>query len=162
MTTYRLDPRLRPPSTIPLKQWQVDLFWSLLCLLFVAVIAADLATASTTGGKVVGSLIFGLLLVGSLGIWITQRRHPSELRVSYDEIVRSERGRAARTVLLREDGPDLMFVLIRMQRGALWGLAQPGGDTRLDVQNFRMPDLRRALDAHGWRVLDGKHPRGWA
>jgi hypothetical protein len=162
MTTYRLDPRLQPPTAVPLKQWQYDLFWSLACLLCVGVIVGVVATARTTGGKAVGGLLFGLLLAACLGIWINQRRHPGQLQVSYDEITRTDRGLRNRTVLHREDGPDLVFTLIRMQRGALWALVQPGGDTRLDVQNFRIPDLQRALEAHGWRVLDGKHPRGWA
>lgn len=162
MTTYRLDPRLRPPSVIPLRQWQYDLVWSLGSLLCVGVIAGVVASARTTGGKMVGGLGFGLLLVGCLAGWINQRRHPAQLQVSYDEIARTDKGLRNRTVLRKEDGADLAFTLIRMQRGALWALAQPGRDTRLDVQNFKVRELQQALEDHGWRVLEGKHPRGWA
>jgi hypothetical protein len=161
MTTYRLDPRLRPPTSVPLKQWQYDLFWSLTCLLCAGVVAGVVATARTGGGKAVGGAAFGLILAACLAIWINQRRHPGRLQVSYDEIARTDKGTRNRTVLLREDGPDLAFTLVRMQRGARWALDQPGGDTRLDVANFRIPDLQRALEAHGWRVRDGRHPRGW-
>lgn len=162
MTSYRLDPRLAPPSDVPLKQWQYDVFWSLASLVCVGVIVGVVATARTAGGKLAGGLGFGVVLAACLAIWINQRRHPARLRVSYDEITRTEKGPQHHTVLRREDGADLAFTLVRMQRGALWALTQPGRGTRLDVQNLKVPDLRRALEAHGWRVLDGRHPRGWA
>jgi hypothetical protein len=162
MSSYAYEPMPAPPSPtteVPVNLWIVDLVFAIATLLFAGAAAGVVLGATTTGGKVVGGGVFGVVAVLCLAGWINAHRHPQELWISDEAVVGGYRGRQKHTTLPKSAGADLAFVLVRAGRGAHWSLTQPGSDVRVDVQYFKMPELVRACQAHGWRVLDGAGPR---
>jgi hypothetical protein len=141
------------PIDVPLKQWQYDVFWAIVTVLAIGAVVGVAATARTSGGRIAGGLGFGIGPVLCVLAWVNIHRHPEQLQISNEAIVRSAKGLDKYTVTLwKELSPDLVFVLVRRSRGAHWALAQPGSTARVDVQNFRRQDVIDACRARGWHL----------
>jgi hypothetical protein len=136
---------------VPFRRWQFDLIWGALALFAGLAAIADLLTARTSGGQLVGGLLFGGGCVLCLLGWANMRRHPSLLQVTAEAITRGYEGRPKTTSLWKVTSPDLGFVLVGMSRSRYWALVQAGSDTQLDVQGFRKQDVERACLQRGWR-----------
>ncbi|HEX8803433.1 MAG TPA: hypothetical protein VF743_04550, partial [Acidimicrobiales bacterium] len=89
------------PTYVPYRIWRFDLIWGALTLLAVLAAVAALATAETSGGRLVGGLIFGTASVACVAGWVNLHRHPSWLEVSGQAITRGTLGRPTTTTLSR-------------------------------------------------------------
>ena len=151
MSDFLSDATVSEPILVPFRRWPLDVIWGVFTLSSALAAVGAVITAGTSGGQIVGGLIFGagclLCLVG----WSNMRRHPAQLMVTDEAIVRGDEGRPKTTWLLKATSPDLALVLLRSSRSGYWALAQAGNDTRLDVQGFKKEEIERACLARGWR-----------
>ena len=132
---------------------------NIVLLFLVAVFAVALfrlATgAQSSTSRVVGSVVFGAVLVALVVGWIRMSRRPHRRLEITEDAIRSVPPDGRVPALSRQWGDELRFVM--QHRGALsrvWvlGLTIKGTDTVMDLRGeFSREAVRQACLAHGWR-----------
>ena len=113
-------------------------------------LARVVPNAQTTAGRVVGSVVFGVLVVVFLAGWLLTIRRPGHMEISRDAI-RYVRGNGQVSALSRKQGNRLRWV--KQLRGRIWklGLTIEGTDTVMSLGIFSRKAIQQACLDRGWR-----------
>lgn len=135
----------------------VNLLWGFLAVMSALALVRGHLGAETTTGRIVGDVIFGTLLVGSVWMWLWSRRYPSRLEISPETITYTYRGAGNPTTLFRNGGD--LYVHTTWMGGrhptTLRYLKVTGSDEGILLQTFDWPEVERACMANGWRFVEG-------
>jgi hypothetical protein len=132
-----------------------DGFWGALTAVCVAPAVLNYLNASTTTGRIVGTVIFGLLAVLVALAWYRVRRAPARLEIS-DEAITQFNATSKGPALLRTEGSDLMFVTRGSARYRYVVLMARGAPTELPLRYFRRKKIEQAGRDHGWSFTTGR------
>lgn len=136
-----------------------DGFWGSLTAVCIAPAVLDYINARTTAGRIVGTVIFGLLALLVMVAWYRVRRAPVRLEVSDDAITQFNDRSKGPTALLRTEGGDVMFVARGSARYRYMVLMARGSATELPLRYFRRKKIEQACRAHGWNLEGGRGRR---
>jgi hypothetical protein len=125
---------------------------------FFALVLAGMAVRVGVEGRLVGTVVFGLLALAmvGLGVWLNQR--PSrEIRISPTEIIYVVKGHVTARIGHTEAAGRVM-VHTQIQRGHAWFSlvdAEMTTGTSLPLDGFRIPagGLQAACAEHGWHLV---------
>jgi hypothetical protein len=119
--------------------------------------------AQTSTGRVVGSVVFGAVLVALIVGWIRMSRSARRRLEITEDAIRYVPPDGCVPALSRQWGDELRFVIQhRAAVSRVWvlGLTIKGTDTVMDLRGeFSREAVRQACLAHGWRF--DKQRRNW-
>jgi hypothetical protein len=127
-----------------------DGFWGSLTAVCLAPAVLNYLNARTTVGRIVGTVVFGLLAALVMAGWYRVRRAPSRLEVSDETITLLGATTKGPIALRRTDGGDLVFAARGGGRYRYSVLMARGSATELPLRYFRRKKIKQACRAHGW------------
>ena len=147
----------RPPGAVVLRARRSGtVVTAFLAVLWALALAATVSAQPTAGGKITGVVVFGLLIVFTVGGWALVARGRSRLEVSHDAVV-YRKGTVAPTELRRAHGESLR-VLPRLSDGSVIRPARLvllGSGGVVPLAGFAADQVRAACEAQGWRFDGG-------
>ena len=133
------------------KRGSVHFLWGFLTVAFGSALVAGHVLAETTGGRIAGDVLFGLLLIGSATAWFLNARHPARLEITPDEIVFTHgSGEGTR---LRHTG-DLYLNVTLFSGGRSLRVTGSDEGIPIPIHLFDVEEIKRACVAAGWRFVD--------
>jgi len=156
----------RPPAVVVIRtrpSRPVTIVLAFLTLLWVLSLAGSESAQTSTSGRVAAGVIFGVLILLSVGGWFALNRNRRQLEVGRDAIVSRPAAKNRPPLTLTSGDGDTLRILPKF---TLYGkVRQPrliflgrGGFILLDgfplEGGFPLDEVRRACEAQGWR-LDG-------
>jgi hypothetical protein len=142
---------------------QGNIVLSLLVAAFAVALFRLVTGAQTSTGRVVGSVVFGAILVALIVGWIRMSRSARRRLEITEDAIRYVPPDGCVPALSRQWGDELRFVIQhRAAVSRVWvlGLTIKGTDTVMDLRGeFSREAVRQACLAHGWRF--DKQRRNW-
>ena len=129
-----------------------NFLWGFLTVAFASTFVAINVLAETTGGRVAGGALFGLLLIGSVAAWVWSVRNPGRLEITPDEIVFTH-GHRSRGRRLPHTGDLYVHVTYPSGHPLRW-LRVTGSDDGFPITLFDVEEIERACVAAGWRFAE--------
>ncbi|MBA2725275.1 MAG: hypothetical protein H0U53_04730 [Actinobacteria bacterium] len=145
---------------VPEKSRVVDLLWGFLTVGFALALVRGHFGAETSTGRIVGDVIFGALLIGTVCIWWRSRRDPARLEVSPEAIRYTFRGARNPITLSRAEGNLYLRIVFTggRVRTPLRYLKVTGSDQAILMHTFDWSEVERACIANGWRFVTDPGP----
>ena len=132
---------------------QRDGLFAFLVLAFAVALARGATGASTTTGRMVVLVVFGLGSIGLLIVWVKRRRRAQWLEVSEQSIELRDPNDDTERRLVRTPATQLRFVVLGSARARSLGVGIDGTDQVLPLHFFNKKAVRAACLARGWTFV---------
>lgn len=148
----------RPPAVVVVRAGQTGIFiFGALTALWVVALAVSESAQPTTSGRVSAGIVFGILIVLTVGGWFGVNGSRRRLEVSRDAIVSKRLGKNGKPFTLTRDEGDTLRILPRFK--TLGAVSAPrlmflGRGGFIELPAFSLDSVRRACESQGWR-FDG-------
>jgi hypothetical protein len=129
-----------------------NFLFGFLTLMFGLALVRGHSGAETDLGRTVVDVVFGLLLLGTLGLWFWLHRHPAHIGISREAIILWHRG-AKRPIEIRRAEGDL-YIRYSGGRHPQPYLHSVGGEAVLALVLFDQRELVEACVASGWHFVN--------
>jgi hypothetical protein len=147
----------RPPGVVIVRARHTGtIIFGFLTAVWLLALAASESAQSTTSGRIEAGIVFGILIVLSVGGWFGVNGSRRRLEISRDAIVTRPGGQGKPFTLTRGEGDTLRILPQFKMLGAVRAprLVFLGRGGFIELRGFRLDDVRRACEAQGWR-FDG-------